>query len=212
VRFTNPTSAVGLKLLTLWLLKVMLGSVNVGVTTIKLGTLDNQICARDMVRRVVPRDDPYMKKSLRLKNTQGSLQSRMPGSNSETRGRLCYDLGSNIMVQYSVGSITTFMAELREGNTWTGWVIRCIPLSRRYFRTTIKFLKTTVPTFKQQELFSHGLNSIFNIFNGQHNHHIRTSLSHSGQFWRLEWGTDSRLQHLWSNLKVFFKKNVMKFN
>jgi hypothetical protein len=29
----------------------------------------------------------------------------MPGSNSETRGRLCDGLGSNIVVQYSVGPI-----------------------------------------------------------------------------------------------------------
>jgi hypothetical protein len=39
----------------------------------------------------------------------------------------------------------------------------------------------------QQELFSHGLMSMeanFNIFPGQHNHQICTSLNHSGQFWR----------------------------
>jgi hypothetical protein len=29
-----------------------------------------------------------------------------------------------------------------------------------------------------------------NIFAGQHNHQIRTSLKNSGKFWRLEWGTD----------------------
>jgi hypothetical protein len=48
---------------------------------------------------------PYNRKSLRLENTQGSLQSEMPLSNSETRGRFCYSLGSSIMVQYSVGPI-----------------------------------------------------------------------------------------------------------
>jgi hypothetical protein len=47
----------------------------------------------------------------------------------------------------------------------------------------------------------------FNIFAGQHSHHIWTSFKHSGQFWRLEWGTDSHLQHLLSNLKMLFKKN-----
>jgi hypothetical protein len=36
----------------------------------------------------------------------------------------------------------------------------------------------------------------FDIFPGQDNHHIWTSLNHSGQFWRLEWATDSNLQHL----------------
>jgi hypothetical protein len=31
----------------------------------------------------------------------------MPGSNSETQGRVCDGLGSNIVAQYSVGSIIT---------------------------------------------------------------------------------------------------------
>jgi hypothetical protein len=51
----------------------------------------------------------------------------------------------------------------------------------------------------QLELFSHCFKSMkvnFNNFPGQHNHHIWTSLNHSGQFWRLEWGTDSHLKHL----------------
>jgi hypothetical protein len=38
---------------------------------------------------------------------QGSLQSGMPGFNSETWGRFCDGLGSNIMIQYSVGPIIT---------------------------------------------------------------------------------------------------------
>jgi hypothetical protein len=49
------------------------------------------------------------------------------------------------------------------------------------------------------ELFSHGLNSTkvnFNIFPGQHNHQIWTTLNHCGQLCRLEWGTDSHLRHL----------------
>jgi hypothetical protein len=33
----------------------------------------------------------------------------------------------------------------------------------------------------------------FNIFPGQHNLQIWTSLNHSGQFWRREWGSDSHL-------------------
>jgi hypothetical protein len=51
----------------------------------------------------------------------------------------------------------------------------------------------------------------FNIFPGQHNHQIWTWLNHSGQFWRLEWGIDSHLQHLWSNLKMFFNEIGIKF-
>jgi hypothetical protein len=90
-----------------------------------------------------------------------------------------------------------FMAELLQGSTWTGWVIRCIPLFRRYFRTVMQFSKTTVSPFTQLELFSHGLKSMkvnFSIFRGQHNYQIWTSLNHSGEFWRLEWVTDSHLQ------------------
>ncbi|PNF41537.1 hypothetical protein B7P43_G12318 [Cryptotermes secundus] len=40
-----------------------------------------------------------------MKNTQGSLQSGRPSTNSETRGRFCGGLGSNIVIQYSVGPI-----------------------------------------------------------------------------------------------------------
>jgi hypothetical protein len=34
---------------------------------------------------------------------QGSPQSGMPGFNSETQGRFCDGLGSNLVVQYFVG-------------------------------------------------------------------------------------------------------------
>jgi hypothetical protein len=36
----------------------------------------------------------------------------MPGSKSETRGRFCDGLGSNIMVQYSVGPIITLHGQI----------------------------------------------------------------------------------------------------
>jgi hypothetical protein len=41
----------------------------------------------------------------------------------------------------------------------------------------------------QLELFSHGLKSMkvnFNMFPGQHNHQILTTLNHFGQFWKQE--------------------------
>jgi hypothetical protein len=56
------------------------------------------------------------------------------------------------------------------------------------------------------------MNVNFNIFPGQHNHKIWTSLNGSDQFWRLEGRTDSHLQHLWSNFKMFLKKNDIKFH
>jgi hypothetical protein len=97
VIFTDPMSMVGLQLLNLWLLKVMLRCINDGVMTIKC---EHQATgnACDMVRWVVLHAVSYIRKSLHLENTQGSLQSGMPGSNSETRGRFCDGLGSNIMV------------------------------------------------------------------------------------------------------------------
>jgi hypothetical protein len=42
-----------------------------------------------------------------LENTQISLQYGIPGINSETWGSFCDDLGSNIVVQYSVGLVIT---------------------------------------------------------------------------------------------------------
>jgi hypothetical protein len=92
-----------------------------------------------------------------------------------------------------------FMAELFQGCMWTGWVIRCILRSRRYFLTMMQFSKTTMPPFKQLELCGHGLKSTkvnFNIFPGQHNHQIWTSFNLSGQLRRPEWGTNSHLQHI----------------
>jgi hypothetical protein len=92
-----------------------------------------------------------------------------------------------------------FMTELLQGSTRTGWVLRCITWSRRYLRTTTHFSKNIMVPFTWQELFSHSLKSRkvnFNIFSGQHSHHVWTSLKHCGQLGRPEWGTDSHLQYL----------------
>jgi hypothetical protein len=161
----------------------------------KSRTSDNWERARDMVRWVVLHAVPYIRLSLRLENTQGSLQSEIPGSNSET-----WEGGSSVMVWTGVSwysillvLLLPFMAELLQGSTWTDWLIRCIPWSRRFFRTTMQFSKTTAGTV-QSWFREHEGN--FNIFPGQHSHQIWTLLNHSGLFWRLVWGTDSHLQHL----------------
>jgi hypothetical protein len=65
-----------------------------------------------MVRWVVLHAVPDNRKSLRLDNTPESLQSGMPGSNSETRGRFCDGWGSNIVVQYSLGPIITLHSQI----------------------------------------------------------------------------------------------------
>jgi hypothetical protein len=85
----------------------MLRCVNDGVKTIKHG---HQTTAKALV--IWP-DVPYIRKDLLLENAQGSLQSGMPCSNSDTRGRFCVGLGSSIAVQYSVDLIIT----LDEQNT-----------------------------------------------------------------------------------------------
>jgi hypothetical protein len=75
-----------------------------------------------------------------------------------------------------------FMAELLQGSMWTCWVIRRIPWSRLHFRM-MQFPKMTMPPITQLELLSHDLKTMkvnFNIFPGQHNHHIWTSLNHYG--------------------------------
>jgi hypothetical protein len=100
---SHPISTVGLQLLNFWLLKVMLRYVN----DHKTWTSDKWECARNMVTWVVLQAVPHIRKSLLLENTQGSLQSGKPGSNSETQGRLCDRLHSNIVVWYSVGPIIT---------------------------------------------------------------------------------------------------------
>jgi hypothetical protein len=83
-------------------------------------TLDNLKCACDIVRWVVLHAVPYIRKSLHLMNTQGSLVPTV-----EHRG------GSLIVwAAISWDSFCpnlSFMAELLQGSMWTGWVIKCIP-------------------------------------------------------------------------------------
>jgi hypothetical protein len=76
----------------------------------------------------------------------------------------------------------------------------------------MQFLKTTMLPFTHLELLSHVMKWVkvnFNIFPGQNNHQISTSLNPSGQYWRLGWGTEFYPQHLHSN-SMFFKKNSIK--
>jgi hypothetical protein len=89
----------------------------------KTWTSGNWKRASDMVRWVILHAVPYIRKNLRLENTQGSLQSGMSGSNSKTRGRFCDGLSSNIVVEYSVcpiiirhGQITAREYVVRLGN------------------------------------------------------------------------------------------------
>jgi hypothetical protein len=197
--FTNPSSMVRLQLLNLWLLKVMLRCINDGATTIKPG---HQATGN---MRVIWSDES----SFTLFLTSGRVHIwRTPKKayNSECLVPRVKHEGGSVMVLaaiswYSIPLIPLLpcMSEFLQGSMWTGWVISCIPWSRCYFRKTLQFSKMTMPPFTQLELFSHSLKSMkvnFSIFPGQHYHHIWTSLNHSGQFWRVEWGSDNHLQHL----------------
>jgi hypothetical protein len=95
--------------------------------------------------------------------------------------------------------LVPFTAESLQGSTWTSGVIRCNLWSRYYFQTVMQFTETIMIPFTQLELFSHSLKIMkrnFSILLGRHNHEAWTSLNHSGQFWRLDWGPVSHLQHL----------------
>jgi hypothetical protein len=71
---------------------------NDGDTTIKPGyEATRQLETHDMIRSVVLLAFPYIRKYLRLENTQGGLQSGMLLSSSETRGMFYDGLGSNIV-------------------------------------------------------------------------------------------------------------------
>jgi hypothetical protein len=122
--FTNPTSMVGLQLLNLILLKVMLGCINNGVTTIR----QVEVCAW-YAQMSHPSGCSLHQEEFVFGEHPRSPQSGMPGSNSETRG-------GSVMVWTAISwysillvPLLTFIAELLQGNKWTGWVIRCISWS-----------------------------------------------------------------------------------
>jgi hypothetical protein len=119
-------------------------------------------------------------------------------SNSGTRGRFCETLGSSILVEYSVGPIITLHGQIT-AREYVGMLGNQVyPMIEMLFPNNDAVSKMIVTPFTRLELFCHGLTSmtVNFIFLGQHNHQVWTSLYHSDQFWRLEWGTDSHLQHL----------------
>jgi hypothetical protein len=158
-------------LLNLWLLKVMLSCVRDGVTTIKPRHETTEsasgIRSDELSFKLLPTSERvYVWRTPKETYNPEWLVPTVKhgdvlwGFEQQYRGILLIPL-------------LPFMVELLQGNTWTGWVIRCIPLSRRDFRTTMQFSMTTVPPFTHLELFPHGLDSMkvkFNIFPGQHNH------------------------------------------
>jgi hypothetical protein len=129
----------------------------------KTWTSYNRKRARDMVRRVVLDAIAYIRTSLRFENNHGSLTIRSAWYQQWNTGQA--------ISWYSVGPIITLQVKLLQGSAWTGWVTRCIPWSRCYFRTRMEFSKKTMSPVTQLELFSRGLKSIkmkFSMFSGHH--------------------------------------------
>jgi hypothetical protein len=108
ISFTKPISAARLQLLNLWILKVMLGCVNDGVTTIKPRHQENQKIENAWYCQMsCPSRWSLHHEGLCVENTQVNLDSGILDSNSETRRRFYVGLGSNILAQYSVCPIIT---------------------------------------------------------------------------------------------------------
>jgi hypothetical protein len=120
-----------------------------------------------MVRCIIFHTVPRIRQSLCLENTQGSLQAGMPGSKSETHGRFCDHLDTNIVVEYSVGPIIS---------------LHGLITAREYVNTLGNQVDPMIETlFPYNDAhswnysFSHGLKSVkvnFSTFTGQHNNQI----------------------------------------
>jgi hypothetical protein len=96
----------------------------------------------------------------------------MSGSNSETRGRFCDGLRSNIMIHYSVGPIITLHGRII-AMEYVGKQVH--PMIQTLFPNNDAVFQEDNASFTQLELFRHGLKSMkvnFNIFPGQHNHQM----------------------------------------
>jgi hypothetical protein len=151
----------------------------------KTWTSDNWKRAYVMVTWVVPHAVPYISMSLSLMNTQGSR-------NAWFTGRFCDGLGSNIMVQYSVGPINTLYGRITEREYMDRLGNQVHPVIQTLFSNNdavfqddsapIHAAWTVQSWFEEHENISH-----------QHNHQVWTSLNNCGQFWRQEWWTGSHL-------------------
>lgn len=137
----------------------------------------------------------------------------MPGSKSETRYSRDSVMAWAATSWYSVGSIIAIHNRVTTRSMWTGWVIRCISWSKRYFRTKMQFPKQQFP-------HSHSWNCSDMVWNHEDVlKHLpwparlpHLNIIYSGQFWRLEWRRESHLQYLWSSLNMFFEKNEERRN
>jgi hypothetical protein len=80
----------------------------------------------DMIRWVVLQAVTYFRKRLHFENTQGSLQSGMPGPRRKHGGGSLKVWAVISWYSFMLAPLLPFMAELLQGSTCTGWVIWCI--------------------------------------------------------------------------------------
>jgi hypothetical protein len=99
----------------------------------------------------------------------------MPGSNSETRGRFCDDLGTKIVAQYSAGLIITLHGRFIAMEYVNRSDNQVHPMIQTLFPNNDAVFQAKMPPTTQLELFNHCLKSMkvnFNIFHNLHNHLI----------------------------------------
>jgi hypothetical protein len=149
----------------------MLRCLNDGVTTIKhIHQTTGKACV------IWSDESSYTGKGLHLENTQGSLQYRIPGSNSETWGRFCDDLGISVIVQYSFGPIITLHVQITArkymdslGNP-VHLMIEMLLMNDALFQDDTAPIRTAETVQCNYGLKSMKVN--FGIFPGQYNHQI----------------------------------------
>jgi hypothetical protein len=138
----NPTTIAG-SAANLWLLKVMLRCVNDGVTTTKPGQkTTGNAWHGEMVCRSIQQEE--------FTFGEHPIRSAWLHQWNSKRGRFCDGLGSKTLVSMVV-QLLLFMAELLQGSTWTGWVIRSVSWHRRYSEQRLNSLR-------RQYLHSHSWN------------------------------------------------------
>jgi hypothetical protein len=84
-------------------------------------------------------------------------------------------LGSNIVVEYSVGPIITLHGRITAKEYMARLGYQLHPTIQTLFPNNNAVLQDDNAPFTQLELFSHGLKNMkvnFNIFPGQHSHQI----------------------------------------
>jgi hypothetical protein len=163
----------------------MFRSINNGVTTIKPGyqTTGNMHVIWSDKSSSLP--FPTSGRVYVCWTPKAAYNPECLGSNSETWGKLCDGLGSNSMVQNSVGPIITLHGQItareymdRLGNQGASHDPDFISKQQCSFP---RWLCSHSHSWNCSVMACKSMKVSFNIFPGQHNHQIWTSLNHLAQ-------------------------------